>query len=411
MRDFDFKDKNVLVRCDFNSPLDKQGVPIEFMRIRVYRPTFAALKDARRIVAISHQGRKGNKDCVSLANHAKILDQALDTHKVIFCGDTTTQKAMEAIKNVNRGEVLILENTRFLEEDNVNIKEGEALKSRIVDTLSPHFDIFINDAFSVSHRKQPSVAGFPMVLPSCAGMVVEREMEAMNRARRTGRRPAIYVVGGMKLKEVVALMENSLYQNTIDKFLLGGSVAFAFLYVRDLAPKETLIVIEESGDVLEGLLNRIRELDVVFRDRIELPVDVAISYGGREEVAVTDPLLRKYPVMDLGEKTIRIYTEEIMRARAVFSKGPMGYYENPTFMKGTVRILIAMERSNAFSLIGGGHMGNVAFDLGIATDHTSTAGGAVLGWMSGKPLEGIESLKNNLEEFTDEKVGKLLKKE
>ncbi len=399
MRDFDFTGKKVLIRCDFNSPLGEKGEPLEFMRIRVYKPTFSALKGAAKIVAISHQGRKGQDDCVTLRKHAEILGQALEPQKVIFCDDLTGAKAMAAIDALRPGEVLVLENTRFLDEDNENMEPEKGAETSLVKALAPKFDIFINDAFSVSHRSQPSVTGFSVVLPACAGMVIEKEMDAMYRAVEKGRRPSVYVIGGSKLKEVVKVVETTLQKNTVDKILVGGAVAQAFLHVRGLVPREACAAISEKGEELDKLLDKIKKIEAVFKDRIELPIDIAISYGGREEVLVSDKKLAKYPPVDIGSKTIAVYTEEIMRSRAVLSKGPMGMYENPTFLKGTVKILFAMERSKAYTLIGGGHMGNVAFDLGIAVDHISTAGGAVLAFMSGEKLPGIEILKVNAKKF------------
>lgn len=189
MRDFNFKGKRVLVRCDFNSPLGPNGEPLEFMRIRVYKPTFAALKDAAKVVVISHQGRKGQPDCVSLAKHAEILSQIIETHKVVFCDDLIGQKALKAIDDAKQGEILVLENTRFLDEDAKNLSPEEGAKTTLVKTLAPKFDVFINDAFSVSHRSQPSVVGFPVVIPACAGMVVEKEMDAMHNAVGKGKAP------------------------------------------------------------------------------------------------------------------------------------------------------------------------------------------------------------------------------
>ena len=399
MHDMDFKGKKVLVRCDFNSPLGSQGEPIEFMRIRVYRPTFAALKDAAKIVAISHQGRKGQDDCVTLRKHSEILAQTLETQKVVFCDDLIGPKALKAIDDLKPGEVLVLENTRFLDDDNKEMSPEEGAATPLVKALAPKFDIFINDAFSVSHRSQPSVTGFPTVLPACAGMVVEKEMDAMYTAVKKGRRPSVYVIGGAKLKEVVKVVEATLQRNTVDKILVGGAVAQAFLYVRGLVPKEACSAITEKGADLDKLIEKIKRIELMFKDRIELPIDVAISYGGREEILVSDKRLGKYPPADIGSKTIAVYTAEIMRARAVMSKGPMGMYENPTFLKGTVRILQAMELSKAYALIGGGHMGNIAFDLGTAVDHISTAGGAVLAFMCGESLPGVEILKRNAEKF------------
>ena len=398
MKDIDFTGKRVLVRCDFNSPLGPEGEPLEFMRIRVYKPTFDALKGAAKVVAISHQGRLGKDDCVTLKRHAEILAQTID-QKVIFVDDTIGEKALSAIKNLKQGEVLVLENTRFLKEDNENASPEQHARTKLVSTLAPHFDYFINDAFSVSHRSQASVVGFPYVLPACAGLVVEKEMEAMLRALEKGRRPSVYVIGGAKLSEVIKVMEVTLERNRIDKILLGGAVAQAFLYVRGLVPLEATKVIQEKPEEMPGLLERARKLNEKYGSRIEVPIDVAISYGGREEVLVTDPRLKSYPVQDIGEKTIQIYAYEIQKARAAMSKGPMGRYENPAFLKGTVKILFAMDTTRAYTLIGGGHMGNIAFDLGIVVDHISTAGGAVLAFMSDEPLPGIEVLKENLRRF------------
>jgi len=399
MDDFDFSGKKVLVRCDFNSPLGENGEILEFMRIRVYKKTFDRLKDAK-VVAISHQGRLGNPDCVSLANHARILAETIE-QKVTFVNDLLGEKARKAIEEVDVGEVVVLENTRFQPEDNENASPEQHKESDLVKTLAPHFDYFINDAFSVSHRSQASVVGFPMVLPSCAGLVVANEMEAMYKAVEPQNKPAVYCIGGKKFKEVIKVMEVTLNNNTVEYALVGGAVAHVFLYVRGLVPKECMNVMEEKGDELAKLVERAKKLDEKFRNRILLPEDIAISFGGREEAPIGDPRLERYTPMDIGEKTIGKFTEVMNNAKAIISKGPMGAYENPIFLKGTVRTLIAMENAPGYSLIGGGHMGSIAFDLGIRVDHISTAGGAVLAFMSGEPLPGIEVLKQSAQLFKD----------
>jgi phosphoglycerate kinase len=399
MDDFDFSGKKVLVRCDFNSPLGENGEILEFMRIRVYKKTFDELKDAK-VVAISHQGRLGNPDCVSLANHARILAETID-QKVTFVNDLLGEKAKKAIDEVGVGEVVVLENTRFQQEDNENASPEQHKESDLVKTLAPHFDYFINDAFSVSHRSQASVVGFPVVLPSCAGLVVAKEMEAMYEAVKPERKPAVYCIGGKKFKEVIKVMEVTLNNNTIEKALVGGAVAHVFLYTRGLVPKECMSVMEEKGDELTKLVEKAKKLDERYRDKIVLPTDIAIAFGGREEASVGDSRLEKYMPMDIGESTIEQFTDVMKNAKAIISKGPMGAYENPIFLKGTVRTLITMENSPSYSLIGGGHMGNIAFDLGIRVNHISTAGGAVLAFMSGEPLPGIEVLKQSAKLFQE----------
>jgi len=397
MSDFDFTNKRVLVRCDFNSPLGGQGEILEFMRIKVYRDTFDLLKKAK-VVAISHQGRIGNPDCVSLANHAKILAETIK-QKVAFVDDLLGDKALKAIDGMNVGEVIVLENTRFQKEDNENAAPEVHKESSTVKTLAPHFDYFINDAFSVSHRSQATVVGFPAVLPSCVGLVVEKEMNAMYEAVKPEKKPTLYCIGGKKFSEVVKVMEITLTNNTVEKVLLGGAVAHAFLFTRGLVPKECLEVMEEKGEELEKLVSRAKALDEKFKDKIEVPTDIAIEYGGREEVKIGDKRLGPYKPMDIGEKTLKRFAKDMKKAKSIISKGPMGAYEHPAFLKGTVRTLIAMEKSKAYSLIGGGHMGSIAFDLGIKVDHISTAGGAVLAFMSGEPLPGIEVLKANAKQF------------
>jgi phosphoglycerate kinase len=399
MDDFDFSGKKVLVRCDFNSPLGENGEILEFMRIRVYKKTFDKLRNSK-VVAISHQGRLGNPDCVSLANHAQILAETID-QKVTFVNDLLGDKAIKAIDEVGVGEVVVLENTRFQQEDNENATPEQHKNSDLVKMLAPHFDYFINDAFSVSHRSQASVVGFPLVLPSCAGLVVAKEMDAMHEAVKPDKKPAVYCIGGKKFKEVIKVMEVTFNNNTIEKALVGGAVAHAFLYARGLVPKECLSVMEEKGDDLTKLIDRAKKLDEKFKDKIILPTDIAISFGGREEAPIGDSRLGRYIPLDIGESTIGEFTDVMKNAKAIISKGPMGAYENPTFLKGTVRTLITMENSPAYSLIGGGHMGSIAFDLGIRVDHISTAGGAVLAFMSGEPLPGIEVLKQSAKLFQD----------
>jgi len=396
MKDFDFNGKRVLVRCDFNSPLDADKNPLEFMRIKAHAPTFLALKDAGKIVVLSHQARKGEPDCVSLRKHSEVLGQAISKfkQKVVFCDDTIGEKALAAIDNLKKGEVLVLENTRFLDEDNKNNTPENNKNSRLVQALAPKFDIFVNDAFSVSHRSQPSVTGFALALPSCAGPLVEKEMIAMHEVVHSARKPRIYLLGGKKLDEVVKLVEATLKQGSVDKFLIGGASANAFLAAKGEISFSSCDAISEKGEELNGLLERIKKLEAENPDKFVFPVDRAIAFSGREEVKNSDKRLATYSPLDLGPKTIKIFSREIRKAGSIISKGPMGKYEDAAFSRGTIRILLAMEKSKAYTLIGGGHMGSLAADLGIKVDHISTAGGAVLAFMSGEKLPGIEVLKN-----------------
>jgi phosphoglycerate kinase len=393
--DFDVENKTVLLRVDFNLPLDKKTFEIlDTTRIKLVLPTIQELIEKNaKIVILAHQGRKGSWDFISMEKHAKALQKLLGK-EVKFVDDIYGEKATNAIKNLENKEILFLDNVRKFSEETEKKSAEEHAKSELVQSLYPLADIFVNDAFAAAHRAQCSLIGFTNVLPSCAGRLMEKELATLEKVVKNPEKPCIFLFGGAKFSDVIVTIEQVLANKTADKILLTGLPANAFLKAEgyNLGEKNESALLEEGKT---EHFEEIKKVLATFSDDIYLPVDFAVSKNEtRKEINLND-LPSDYNLFDIGEKTIEKFEEILTTAKTVFLSGPCGVFENPLFKKGTEKIFKFVADSEAFSIVGGGHTVAAVEQLSLRgrISHISTGGGSLEKFMMGEKLVVVEALK------------------
>lgn len=391
----DVRGKTVLLRVDINSPLDPEtGEILDDTRMRECAPTVLELSEkGAKVVILAHQGRPGDEDFARLEKHAQKM-QAVLGKPVKYVPEILGPSAKEEIKRLRDGEILLLENVRFLGEETLKGTPEEMSKTLLVRELSQLADLYVNDAFGAAHRNQPSLVGFGAVLPTYAGRLMEKEILGLERAREP-ERPCVYVLGGGKSKESMSMIENILSQGIADQILTGGLLANLFLLAKGVElGKKNLQVLEEKGFTKE--LERAKKLLSARPDKIVLPLDLAVEREGKRREIQVSELPTEDPIQDIGSRTIAEYSRIISAARTVVANGPLGVFEKVGFEVGTYTILKAMADSQAYTIVGGGHMVAAAEKAGVAgrLRHVSTGGGACISFLSGEPLPVIEMLKS-----------------
>ncbi len=397
---FGVRGKRLLVRIDINSPVDPVSHKIlDDSRIRAHVPTIRELVErGAAVVLVSHQGRPGEDDFVSLEEHASLLSKysGLD---VRFIDDVIGPAAREAIRSLRPGEVLLLDNVRLVSEEVIEAKPEKHANSVIVRKLAPLFDAYVNDAFATAHRSQPSVVGFPLRLPSAVGRVFERELSAISKLYDENLSPKVFVLGGGKVHDTLRIIEHLTANRVADRILTTGLVAELFLVAKGVnIGDENRKLLERKG--LLGLVPRARRL-LLRGAPVETPVDfVTLASDGSVKV---EPLGRISGVIrDIGPETVKMYGELISEASIVVLRGPAGVIEDERFREGTRKLLEAALASKAFVLVGGGHLGAIAAELGIAAGdklHISTGGGALLLLLAGEELPAIVALRESARKF------------
>jgi phosphoglycerate kinase len=382
--------KRVLVRVDINSPM-KPGTDeiLDDSRIVAILDTLKDLEKAR-VVVLSHQGRPGDPDFTSMQPHARILQKHLDG-RCKFVDDIIGPTAMDDIRKLKSGDILLLENVRFLSEEVMEGTPEQLARTHLVKKLSPFFDLFVNDAYPAAHRAQTSMVGFPEVLPAVAGRSMERELKALNKALFEPDRPSVVVLGGAKVPDKIKILANILKENKVDKVLLSGLMATVFLEASGIDLGE-----ESRGKLkdFETLRKQAKELLEKYKDIIMLPKDVAIAVEKKRVEVSVGRMPKNASIMDIGETTIKNYTEVISKAKTILANGPPGVFEDQNFAKGTEQILKAMASSKGFSVIGGGHLAVLAKEekLQNTISYISTGGGATMAMLAGQKLPGVEAL-------------------
>ncbi|MEM5829706.1 MAG: phosphoglycerate kinase [Candidatus Aenigmatarchaeota archaeon] len=404
LEDFELEGKTVLLRADLNAPYNKKEKRIEDCdRIREHAKTIKFLiEKGAKVVVIAHQGRKGEEDFTSLEQHAKLLSKHLG-REVKFVNDVIGEKALNEIKNLKEGEVLLLENVRFLEEETQEKSPEEHSKSKLVQTLAPLADLFVQDAFSASHRSHASIVGFAPLLPTVAGKIMEKEISSVEKVLQP--EANVFILGGAKPDDCLNIMEHFLEKKLecVEKVLTCGTVGEVFLMARGYKlGKATEKFFEEKGFL--DLIPQAKRLLDEHQEKIEIPKDVAVEEGGRRKEVDIEELPSSSMILDIGRKTIENYVKIINRAKTIVVKGPAGVYEKEGFEVGTREILEAIANSKAFSLIGGGDTGLAIEKLGIGGEkfsYISLGGGALITYLSGKPMPGIEALKLSYQKFKE----------
>ena len=394
--DFDVKDKTVLVRVDFNSPVDPETKKVlSDTRIRAHGETTIKelAEKGAKVVILAHQGRPGEPDFISLEQHAQILGNILEK-PVKFVDDVYGEKAQKAIKELKSGEILVLDNVRKFPGERKKASPEEHSKSELVMNLAPLADLFVNDAFAAAHRAHASIVGFTVLLPSAAGRIMERELKALSRVLESPEKPCVFILGGAKADDSLQISKYVLDNNIADYVLTGGITGHLFLAAKgyDLG-KPNMELLEKKE--LMGLIPGIKELMEKYPGKIETPVDLAIEVGGKRKEITIEELPTEYPIYDIGTKTIERYSQIISNAKSIVFSGPPGVYEKEEFVKGTKGLFEAIANSSAFSLVGGGHSVAAVHSLGLADKmgYISTAGGALIEFLMGKELPGVAALE------------------
>jgi len=392
--DFDLDNKTVLVRVDINSPVDPAtGLILDDTRIRLHAETIGELSNkGAKTVVLAHQSRPGKKDFTTLKQHAESLAKILN-HKVKYVDDIFGSNARTAISRMKRRDILLLENVRFYSEEILKRDPKLQSETHMVQKLSPLADYFINDAFAAAHRSQPSLVGFAYILPSAAGRVMERELKALYNALNNVKKPCIYILGGVKVDDSIMVMENVLEKGSADYILTTGLVANIFLWASGVnIGRYNKNFIERKGYC--KFVKKSKKLLKNYGEQIIIPKDVAVCIG-EKRVEFSIDKIPNQPIYDIGTETITEYAGYIRKAETLFANGPAGVFEKEEFNVGTDDILNAIASSNAFSIIGGGHLAAAANQMGLSSgiSHISSGGGASINLLAGEDLPVVRVLR------------------
>jgi len=387
--DFDLKGKTVFLRVDMNCPIDSDTMEISgTKRIEEAIETIKAL-DQTKLVIASHQGRVGNNDYTGMDKHAKILEKMLNK-KIKYVEDVIGQAAQSEIKNLKDGEILLLDNLRLCAEENYEFSPEDAANTIMVKRLENLFDLCVLDSFPSAHRSHPSIVGFAHVLPACAGRIVEREVRNLDEIMTVAKAPHVIVLGGSKVPDRLEAIKMLIRNGRADHVLLTGLIGNVFM--RAQARVKYPLGIKREDEVVAKAHALIGEYPDVF----STPVDVAIDKDGqRVEMDVRD-LQTGDKIYDLGPKTVEHYSKIISSAGTVFISGPAGFFEKKNFSFGTKELLNAVANSMATTLVSGGHLTTALKEQGLEEkiNHISTAGGALVLYLTGEKLPMIKILED-----------------
>ncbi len=387
--DFDLKDKTVFLRVDMNCPIDSETMEIVgTKRIEEATESIKALEEAKLVVA-SHQGRVGNKDYTGMEKHAKVLQELLKKD-IKYVQDVIGSDAQNEIKNLKNGEILLLDNLRLCAEENYEFAPPDAANTIMVQRLAKLFDLCVLDSFPSAHRSHPSIVGFPQILPACAGRIVEREIKKLDEIITVAKAPHVIVLGGAKVPDRLEALKLLIKNGRADYVLLTGLIGNVFM--RAQGRIKSSLGIKREDEVVSMAHSLIGEYPDVF----STPVDVAIDKdGSRVELDVRD-VSRGENIIDVGPKTVEHYKKIISGAGTVFISGPPGFFEKEQFSYGTKALLEAVANSMATTIVSGGHLTSALKNYGLADkiDHISTAGGALVLYLTGGKLPMIQSLED-----------------
>jgi len=370
--------KRVLVRVDFNVPM-KSGKVMDDSRIRASLPTIEWLgKNGAKIVIISHLGRPGKKDAsFSLKPASKCLSRILKK-KVSFVGDCASPKVQKTLSKMKNGGIVMLENLRFYTQE-------ETDDDMFASYLASLADIYVNDAFGVSHRKNASVHAITKYIQSYAGFLLEKEIEVLSYLLKNPKRPFVVVLGGSKISDKIGVIDS--LAKRADIILLGGAMSGAFAKALGYETGKTKI---EDGSV--NFAKKVLKAD---KGKIALPLDVVGSDGKHIKIFAVNRLPKNFAGLDIGPLTANIYGEVIREAKTVFWNGPMGLFEKKPFDRGSRAIALAMAKCRGITVVGGGDTVACIGDLAKKMSHVSTGGGASLEFLEGKKLPGILALSKS----------------
>lgn len=387
IKELDVKGKKVLLRLDLNVPLDKKtGEISDDNRIMESLSTINYLvENGAKLIICSHLGRpEGVDKKYSLKVVAERLGSLLK-NKVTFAEDTVGKDAKAKVKELNEGEIVVLENLRFDERE-------EANDEKFCKELASLADIYVNDAFGTAHRKHASTYGVAKLLPNAVGFLMNKEIKVINQILENPQKPFVAILGGAKIKDKIPVIENLI--GKADTILVGGGMAYTFQKALGGNVGKSLVD-DEKIKLAKELIEKAKANNVEF----VLPVDtlcaVEFSNESKAKKFPADNISEEYMGMDIGPKTIKIFKKYIKNAGTIVWNGPLGVFEFKNFAKGTNKIAKAIAKGKGFSFIGGGDSASAVIKSGYAKEvsHISTGGGASLNMLEGKVLPGVDIIE------------------
>ena len=390
VEDLNVSGKKVLVRCDFNVPMNDKGEITDDIRIKSALPTIKYIIDnGGKAIIMSHLGRpKGEaKPEFSLKSISVRLSELLGKD-VTFADDdnVVSDKTKDIVNDMKGGEVVLLQNTRYRSEET---KNGEEFAKE----LASLGDVYVNDAFGTAHRAHASNVGVSKLLPSAVGYLVKKEIDIMGKAMANPEKPFIAILGGAKVSDKIGVIENLL--DKVDSIIIGGGMVFTFLKAKGLEIGSSLIE-EDKVDLAKEILKKSEEKNVDFL----LPTDVIVAREFKNDTEFKTVDVENIPNdmmgLDIGEKSVKLFSDAIKNAKTVVWNGPMGVFEMPNFANGTMKVAQAMADSDAVTIIGGGDSAAAVEQSGLddKMTHISTGGGASLEFFEGKELPGIQAIED-----------------
>ena len=386
VRDIDLKDKKVLVRCDFNVPMDENKKITDNTRIVAAIPTIKYLLENNcAIILCSHLGRpKGEfKPEYSLAPVAEELSKLLGK-EVIMAKDVIGEDAKQKAANLKQGQIMLLENVRFHKEETDNSPE-------FAKELASMAQIYVNDAFGTAHRAHSSTAGVAAYLPAVSGFLIEKELKFLENAINNPQRPFVAILGGAKVSDKIGVIDSLL--DKVDTLMIGGGMAYTFFKAQGYEVGNSICELDKL-DLAKQAMEKAKEKGV----KLMLPVDTKIGKEFKPDTESKTVAWTEIPEgwegFDIGEKTIKMFVDELQTAKTVVWNGPLGLFEFDQFAIGTNEIAKALSKIDATTIIGGGDSAAAVEKAGLADKmtHISTGGGASLEFLEGKKLPGIECL-------------------
>lgn len=401
--DFDYAGKTVLLRVDINSPIDPATKKIvNENRIKKSAPTIQKILDKKaKLVIIAHQGDTLDyENLIPLEEHAEKLRQYIKGN-IKYIDDPCGPAAQEMIRELKEGEAILLGNLRYLTEEistfenAVKLEAKDMLNTYLVRSLASLCDYYVNDAFAAAHRNSPSMVAFQQILPTAAGDLMKKEVEAMDMVLEHPEHPCVFALGGAKISDAFGMMEQVLATGRADKILTSGITGEIMLLAQGirLGDKKEQFIRDRGLDIfIEDAKKYLKE----YPDKMVYPADLAYEKDGKRQEISVEELPAEEMFMDIGHKTIVMYQKLLAEAKTIFVNGPCGVYEKELFEDGTKKIWQAIAASSGYSVIGGGDTVSAAQKYVDVEDigYVCTAGGAMVRYLSGKELPLIKAMKN-----------------
>lgn len=398
--------KTVIVRVDINSPMaPPTNTFLDDTRIKAIIPTLNRLSKAK-VIILAHQSRPGKFDFTSTLGHSRELGRLLG-RQIKWVDDIYGSKAMDAIEQLQDGQILMLNNVR-MDEQEISVSGDFATlsKTKMVQALSGIADIFVNDAFACAHRSTASITGFTHEIPCVAGELMGYEIRMIDSALDNPQRPCLAILGGIKVDDSVAVADNMLRHGIADDVWVTGGVANMMVELSgiDIGDLNHNFLVNELGDNYHSTVETAKSLLADFPDKIHLPIDLAANIEDNRVDLFLEDLPVEAPLIDLGIQSTIAISAAIKNAGTVILNGPAGVFEVSDFSLGTIEILNACAESDAYTVMGGGHTATLVMKYGLANKmgHVSTGGGSSLNYIAGRTLPGIASLEASAKQFAVE---------